>query len=208
MSIFIIILFFMNFLAHARLSFNHPQILVGNMISDFVKGKKQFDYPVQIQKGIKLHRAIDEFTDAHAATKEMKLFFKPYYQLYAGAFCDVAYDYFLANDTTEFINDNALAQFATDTYKILDANLYVLPEVFKITLPYMKENNWLYNYKSKPGIEKSFAGLVRRAKYLSESNRALDVLNTNYKSMESLYNQFYPDVKDFALKQLGQLLIN
>jgi acyl carrier protein phosphodiesterase len=35
----------MNYLAHAYLSFNDPEILVGNMISDFVKGKKKFDSP-------------------------------------------------------------------------------------------------------------------------------------------------------------------
>ena len=43
------------------------------MISDFVKGKKQFDYPINIQKGIQLHRAIDTFTDQHHATKAAKL---------------------------------------------------------------------------------------------------------------------------------------
>ncbi len=35
----------MNYLAHAYLSFNDPDVLAGNMISDFVKGKKKFDYP-------------------------------------------------------------------------------------------------------------------------------------------------------------------
>jgi acyl carrier protein phosphodiesterase len=35
----------MNYLAHACLSFGRPDILVGNMISDHIKGKKQFDYP-------------------------------------------------------------------------------------------------------------------------------------------------------------------
>jgi acyl carrier protein phosphodiesterase len=40
----------MNYLAHAYLSFNQPEILVGNMISDFVKGKKKFDFAPGIQK--------------------------------------------------------------------------------------------------------------------------------------------------------------
>lgn len=66
---------FMNYLAHAYLSFGNPEILMGNMISDFVKGKTKFDYPVGIQKGIALHRMIDNFTDTHAATKEAKEFF-------------------------------------------------------------------------------------------------------------------------------------
>ena len=42
----------MNYLAHAYLSFKEPDILVGNLISDFVKGKKKFNYSLPIQKGI------------------------------------------------------------------------------------------------------------------------------------------------------------
>lgn len=62
----------MNYLAHAYFSFDHPQILTGNMISDFVKGRKQYDYPESIQQGIRLHRAIDAFTDEHPVTRELK----------------------------------------------------------------------------------------------------------------------------------------
>ncbi len=65
----------MNYLAHAYLSFNQPEIFLGNMISDFVKGKTKFGYPPGIQNGIALHRAIDEFTDAHPATKKAAAFF-------------------------------------------------------------------------------------------------------------------------------------
>ena len=65
----------MNYLAHAYLSFNNTDLLVGNMISDYVKGKKQFEYPAAIQAGIKLHRAIDEFTDTHQTTFEIKKYF-------------------------------------------------------------------------------------------------------------------------------------
>ena len=35
----------MNYLAHAYLSSGDPSIPAGNMISDYVKGKKKFDYP-------------------------------------------------------------------------------------------------------------------------------------------------------------------
>ena len=72
------------------------------MISDYVKGKTKFDYPVGIQKGIHLHRLIDEFTDAHPVTAKAKSFFRPQYRLYSGAFIDVVYDHFLALDQKQF----------------------------------------------------------------------------------------------------------
>ena len=109
----------MNYLAHAYLSFNHEEILVGNMISDFVKGKKKFDYSSGIQKGIALHRAIDAFTDTHKATHAAKQCFRPAVGLYAGAFLDVVYDHFLANDRNEFADDKALLLFTQNTYSSL-----------------------------------------------------------------------------------------
>ena len=196
----------MNLLAHAHLSFNQPNILVGNMISDFVKGKKQFDYPAAVQIGIKLHRAIDNFTDTHEATRQIKLFFKPQYRLYAGAFTDVVYDHFLANDTTLFTNDENLKQFTDIVYKTLEANFALLPQTFKNMLPFMIQQNWLYNYKYKEGIKKSFGGLVKRSRYLTESDIAFKIFNEQYKVIKSFYSIFYPDLKKFAEHQLQQLL--
>jgi acyl carrier protein phosphodiesterase len=197
----------MNYLAHAWLSFNNPGILVGNMISDFVKGKKQYDYPDGIHKGILLHRAIDNFTDTHAVTQEMKLFFKPHYRLYAGAFCDVAYDHFLANDSGEFKAEGQLPAFAAATYKILEENFAVLPPAFQKMLPYMTAHDWLSNYKTKWGIEKSFEGLVRRSAFLTESATAFELFNAHYAEMKVLYHQFYPELKNFTVYQLQQLLV-
>ena len=196
----------MNYLAHAHLSFNQPQILVGNMISDFVKGKKQFDYPDTVLKGIRLHRAIDNFTDTHEVTQQIKLFFKPQYRLYAGAFTDVIYDHFLANDTSQFLSDEELKQFASSTYQTLEANFAVLPQNFQQILPYMTEFDWLYNYKNKWGIEKSFGGLVRRARYLAESDIAFKLFNEHYEAIKGFYYLFYPELKKFAAHQLQQLL--
>jgi hypothetical protein len=111
----------MNYLAHAYLSFHQPQILVGNMISDFVKGKKQFDYPPTVQQGIRLHRNIDTFTDQHPATKKAKEFLKPAVGPYSGAFVDVVYDHFLARDKTHF-SETGLQDFAKEVYTQLHAN--------------------------------------------------------------------------------------
>jgi acyl carrier protein phosphodiesterase len=97
-----------NYLAHAYLSFGIPEIAVGNLISDFVKGKKKLDYPETIQKGISLHRAIDTFTDGHEITRQAKVFFKQDYGLYAGALTDVVYDHFLANDPQEFPDEEGV----------------------------------------------------------------------------------------------------
>jgi acyl carrier protein phosphodiesterase len=196
----------MNYLAHAYLSFNNPDVLVGNMISDYIKGKKQFDYPLAVQKGIKLHRAIDNFTDTHAVTQELKSFFRPQYRLYSGAFGDVVYDHFLANDTNEFSSETALKTFAANTYHLLESYTELFPPPFQKMFPYMKEYDWLYNYRHTWGIEKSFGGVVRRSAYLTESAIAFEIFNTHYTAMQACYHAFFPDLKKYSFNKLDELL--
>ncbi len=194
----------MNYLAHAYLSFNDPGFTVGNLISDFVKGKKKFDYPDIIQKGIALHRAIDNFTDGHVATKAAKEIFRADYRLYSGAFVDVVYDHFLATDENEF-TEKSLLDFSINTYTILDHNKEWLPGPFAGMFPYMKMQNWLFNYRTRWGTEKSFGGLVHRAAYLTESDTASQLFETHYQLLGDCYRQFWADAKPFARMQFEQL---
>jgi acyl carrier protein phosphodiesterase len=194
----------MNYLAHAFLSFNHPGTMAGNMISDFVKGRKKADYAPDIQKGITLHRLIDRFTDEHAATKQAKEIFRPVYRLYCGAFTDIVYDHFLAADESEFSKEG-LARFTEEVYGVLENYFPVLPERFQKMLPYMKSQNWLYHYRFRQGVEKSFGGLIRRATYLTESDTAFSLFIENYEKLKKCYELFMPDVKKFSRSKFDKL---
>ena len=192
----------MNYLAHAWLSFHQSEILVGNMISDFVKGKSRFNYPDGIQSGITLHRNIDTFTDEHDVTKQAKQYFRNVVGLYAGAFVDVTYDHFLACDVNEFPGEKNLLDFSHFVYNTLEPYQDILPERFGRMFPYMKKENWLYNYRTLWGAEKSFGGLMHRAKYLEYNSVVFECLEKNYLPLKECYNNFFPDVKKFAHQQL------
>jgi acyl carrier protein phosphodiesterase len=191
----------MNYLAHAYLSFNDSDILLGNMISDFVKGKKQYDFSSEILKGIKLHRAIDAFTDDHPATKKAKQYFKPSVGAYSGAFVDVAYDHFLANDNNCF-TAATLKSFAEKTYDILEGYQALMPERFAFMFPYMKSQNWFVHYRSMQGTRQSFGGVVRRAVYLNNSDGAFSAFEQNYLALQKCYSEFFPELKQFAAQHL------
>lgn len=195
----------MNYLAHAFLSFNKKDILAGNMISDFVKGKAKYTYPAAIQNGIQLHRLIDEFTDAHPVTADAKNYFRPQYRLYSGAFVDVVYDHFLSTDAYQFKVYGNLYAFSQEVYQLLDKNVLLFPPRFQKMYGYMKSQNWLYNYQFKEGIQKSFNGLVYRAAYLNESDVAFEIFNKNYTELQNCYREFFPQLLQFALEKLSNL---
>jgi len=196
----------MNYLAHALLSFDKTDILAGNIISDFVKGKAKFYYPEGIQKGIHLHRLIDTFTDNHPLTAKGKSYFRPHYRLYSGPFMDVVYDHFLACDEKQFEVYGNLEMFSRNVYHSLELNFVLFPAPFQKMFSYMKLQNWLYNYRLKKGIQNSFRGLAYRAAYLNESAVAFEIFNQYYHELENCYVDFFPELKKFAFNNLSNLL--
>lgn len=174
------------------------------MISDFVKGKKKFDYPLPIRRGIALHRHIDRFTDDHQSTHEAKQVFRPFYRLYSGAFVDVVYDHFLATDPNEF-SESSLLSFTKVVYMELEMQAQWLPGHFALLFPYMKEQNWLYNYRTISGTEKSLGGVVRRSAYLTDSKPAFQLFQQHYQLLGDCYRHFWADLKKFAGERLSAL---
>ena len=129
----------MNYLAHAYLSFGDPEVLTGNMISDFVKGKKKFEYEKRVLAGIDLHRSIDEFTDVHPVNKEVSNIFKPAYGLYSSAFVDVVYDHFLALELVEL--PQSFEAYTVSVYDTLENFRNIFPPVFNNIFPFININS-------------------------------------------------------------------
>jgi acyl carrier protein phosphodiesterase len=195
----------MNYLAHAYLSFNDPDVLAGNMISDFIKGSARYSYSQGIQRGIELHRAIDQFTDTHPVTHEAKQIFRPHYRLYSGPIMDIIYDHFLANDPNTFSLET-LSLFTTAVYSSLESVAFQLPIRFVQMLTYMKTEDWLLSYGRNEGIQRSLRGLSRRATYMVESETAFRLFLDQYDQLYKLSQDFIPDVKNFAKQRYNELI--
>lgn len=181
----------MNFLAHSLLTFNDEQI-VGQFLEDVIRNSERFSFPEKIQQGIKLHREIDTFTDSHPVISEAKKIFSPLVRLYAGAFVDVAFDYFVANS----FQDDELFAHSQRVYAVLWKNEKWLPENFIIMLKKMEEDNWLYNYKEDWGIDFSMRNVLNKAKYLEKDIPVFDAFLTHKPELQKCFNTFFPELKE------------
>lgn len=175
------------------------------MISDFVKGKTQYQYSEGIQKGIRLHRLIDDYTDRHPATLAAKEFFRPVYRLYSAPIVDVVYDHLLASDELLF-TDGQLMELAQHTYGILNEYAGVLPAQFAAMFPYMKKDNWLYQYKTEQGIFRSLQGLMRRASMADDGSEAFALMLAHKPGLALQYRHLIVDVKHFAKAAFDKLI--
>lgn len=187
----------MNYLAHAYLSFKDDDILIGNMIADYVKGKQIDAFAPNVQRGIKIHRQIDEFTDLHPVVKETKQVYREAVGRYDGSFLDITFDHFLALDNMEEPGEGWL-NFTLDCYRTVDDQLMNLPPDFVSFYGYMKAENWLYNYRHRWLIEKNFARFAYHIKYLPNDAPAYQAFAANYKTLSDAYKEFFPELKSFV----------
>ena len=196
----------MNYLAHAYLSFGNADTLVGNLCGDHIKGLA----PVRalspaIGRGVMLHRKIDAYADLHPAARRACLVFKTDYGLYSGAIVDTINDHFLANDAGLFMDEHSLLAFTQQTYTLLDSRQDMLPSGFAAYYGRMKEQNWLYNYRTVRGIERSLTGLWRRATRMQPPEKAYEIFITNYYHLNQCYLDLIRDLIPYTKAELIRL---
>ncbi len=187
----------MNFLAHIFLSGNDEELLIGNFIADYVKGSKKNDYPGRIREGIELHRAIDDYTDHHPITLQSKKRLYPIHHKYSGVLVDVFYDHFLAKNFDEF-SPLPLTVFTENCYAKLVKNNSIFPQTVRDFLPFMIERNWLLNYASIEGIDRTLIGIGKRRPFENKFHLAKNDLLANYSAFEEEFLLFFPQLINFA----------
>lgn len=186
----------MNFLAHLYLA-NNPEGQIGNFIADAIKGKKYEHLPLEVQKGIIHHRAIDTFTDTHEIVKKSKRRLHTRYGHFKGVIIDILYDHYLAKNWLDY-SEIPLDIFSQDTYQLLADNFDILPERTQYLLPFMKEQNWLYNYRTIEGISKILWGMNKRTKGISKMDLAKEDLILHYKEFENDFTLFFKELKAYS----------
>ena len=194
----------MNFLAHIYLSNENKSIKIGNFIADAIKGNKYKHLPEKIQKGIRLHREIDSFTDSNQIVRRSKRRLHERYNHYDGVIIDILYDHYLAKNWKDY-SKVPLKEYTEDFYRILNENYELLPDKTKHLMPYMIQDNWLYNYRSLEGIERVLQGMNRRTKNKSQMHLAIEDLKLHYDDFEKDFKQFFEELINFTNDKIKTL---
>ena len=188
----------MNFLAHIELSGEDKDLLTGNFLGDFVSKKEMEALPANIQKGVLLHRVIDQFTDQHPVTKACNRLLHEKHGKYAAVLTDIFYDHFLAKHWQEFHHSN-LNDFAAGIYEQLGHYLPFFPDRAKAFYQYMCHYNILYRYKDLEGIHMVLQGMARRSSYGKHMAQGISTLEEHYESFEKNFLNFYPELQQHTL---------
>jgi len=194
----------MNYLAHIYLSGDNDHIKIGNFMADGIHGKNFERFPPDVQKGIRLHREIDTFTDFHPIFRQSKHRLHEKYGHYSGVIMDIFYDHFLAKNFENYSNVG-LSDFAAHFYQLLEVNFEILTPRFQSILPTLQSENWLLLYATLPGIERILYNMDRRTRLQSKMQFSITELALHYTDFENEFTQFFAEIELFVKQKLVEL---
>lgn len=183
----------MNYLAHLHLGGERPAQLLGSLYGDFVKGPLAGRWPAEIEAGIRLHRRIDVFTDAHPLVAAARARFPVARRRYSGILLDVFFDHCLALHWQRFA-EVSLDDFTRHVYGVLAAEP-VLPERLALIAPRMAAQDWLGSYRDFAVLEQVLAGMQRRLSRPEALDGALVELEALYQPLSEDFLAFYPQLQ-------------
>ena len=178
--------------------------MVGNFIADHIKGNQFTHLDTKIQQGIKLHRQIDTYTDAHKITRISKRRLHKRYGLFSGIIIDIFYDHYLAKNWNNY-SVIPLKIYVNSVYNLINSYRIVLPEKTLQMIPYMVKYNWLYNYKYKEGIKSVLDGMNKRTKNKGQIDLAINDLRLLDKDFEKDFESFFYDLQIFSHQKIKEL---
>ena len=173
--------------------------LVGALLGDFVKGSDLSRYSAAIQRGIRLHRRVDSFTDAHRVVLRSKRRIDPRYRLLKGVMVDIFYDHFLAKNWGEY-SGIPLEEFAQNVYASLRRHNGVLPRRLKSMLPYMVGDNWLLSYREVETVGIVLGRMSQRLSRRTILGQGAEQLRLHYGALEEDFREFFPELKAYVDK--------
>lgn len=187
----------MNFLAHLFLSGDHEDIMIGNLIADFIRNREVATFKAEVQRGIQLHRQIDTFTDQHPIVRKGTHRLQANHRKYAPVVIDIFYDHLLAKNWAIYHHE-VITDFTARVYQILSKRMEEMPKRLKKQLPSMIADQWLEKYGTIEGMQFVFERMDLRTTFPSNFSSAMDDLEEHYSFFEEEFNQFFPEVIQFV----------
>jgi len=186
----------MNFLGHLYFSNNQTELMYPNLFGDFVKGSNLSSFSERIQKGILLHRKIDDYIDRHPITIELAHFLYPKLPKITGIAIDLYFDHLLAIHWKKYHSDS-LKTFIERFNSIEENRALFKNEEFWSVMDKMKAGEWLKHSDSMYGLTKSCEGVARLISFDNELSNAPKVFLEHQNRIEKTFFNFMEEAIPF-----------
>lgn len=192
----------MNYLVHLYLSGPEPEIQLGGLMGDFVKGPIPSVYPPKVALGLHLHRRIDSLAQNSPHTRQSRQRLDPKFGHGRGIIVDIFYDHFLAANWLNH-SKTPLESYAADIYKLLQASHHQLPQGLQQVATRMIEYNWLVSYQYRDVVGKALHRIAQRLSRPLPLAEGVDDLVTHEVSLMQDFTGFMKEATLFVKEEFG-----
>ena len=195
----------MNFLAHFHLAWPDEGLVAGGLEGDYYKGPLRGDLPGAIERGVRLHRAIDAYTDSHPLIQQMRQEFSGGMRRYAGILIDLSFDHYLSKHWHNY-SHIPLARFNEAIYRTLQSRQHDLSADSRRMLARMVEYDILglyLDWDTVPASANRIGQRFRRHNPFTEVEQELDAARA---MLEQTFLAFYPQLRSLSYEQ-GKMLL-
>ncbi len=188
----------MNHLAHLLTAGSSDSVRLGVLMGDHVRGSHVLEeYPDKLAMGIRLHRAVDSYTDQHPDLAQARELFQPPFRRYAGIMLDVYWDHLLSRNWSDYCQQ-PLVEFAAATMDLLNQHFASLPSGLQRFTRYARVTGVLARYGETDMLEQVFAGLSQRIRHANPLADALPELQAQTEPLSTVFTAFFPQLLEFA----------
>lgn len=173
-------------------------------MGDFVKGRLDQlpQLSPRLREGIRLHRAIDTYSDRHPVFRRSRARLRPPLRRYGGIIIDVFYDHYLARRWEDY-SPLPLPVFCRSVYAHLQSYYHAMPTPMRHSVRRMSERDWLGSYRDIDGVARALAGIEKRLKRPSGLRLARHDLEHHYAALGDDFRDFFSDLLGYASTSNG-----
>lgn len=195
----------MNFLAHFQLAWPEEGLIAGALEGDYHKGLLRGDLPTALERGIRLHRAIDGYTDSHPVNSKLRQELPPHLRRYAGILFDLSFDHFLCLHWDKF-SSMPRADFNQQVYRTLQSQQHHLSVNAQQMLDRLVQYDILGLYENWETVGRTAERVGERFTRYNPFIGIDQELTPLRGKIEQGFLDFYPDLQKFSAVQVQVML--
>jgi acyl carrier protein phosphodiesterase len=184
----------LNYLGHLLALPGEGLVTLGNLLGDFIKGRAETIEPLPFRLGVRLHRELDAFTDAHPAVKHSKSLIPADRRRVAGVLVDIFYDHFFVEGVDFAWHRERLEPF-----------VHAVPEDIRGLPHQMLSSRWFGAYARIDGIGQILAKMDQRRQRAVGLLGGECYLEDHYDALKDDARNFFPDMQAFTKEAILRL---
>jgi acyl carrier protein phosphodiesterase len=186
----------LNLLGHLYLSQNESaESRLYNLLGDRYKGNSFEQLSAEAQKGIRMHRFIDNFMDQHGAVKALKAKISNSLPKVSGIALDVFFDYLLASEWQRF-HRNELDLFLNSFFESIQGPIEKVPIEHTLWIDGLNKNRYIHQYKQFESVVAISEHLHRKLKFKTEIYRSPIIFSTFESEIRDVFEEYIKDARE------------